>query len=59
MKAQIIVFAIIFLSLTPIVILWIKGMEFMKENHPDYTGDDLFGSFDDEEENENDKHQIM
>jgi len=59
MKAQIIVFAIIFLSLTPIVILWIKGMEFMKENHPDYTGDDLFGSFDDDEENENDKHQIM
>jgi hypothetical protein len=59
MKAQIIVFAIIFLSLTPIVILWIKGMEFMKENHPDYTGDDLFGTFDDEEENENDKHQIM
>ena len=38
MKAQIIVFAIIFLSLTPIVILWIKGMEFMKENHPDYNG---------------------
>jgi hypothetical protein len=59
MKAQIIVFAIIFLSLAPIVILWIKGMEFMKENHPDYTGDDLFGSFDDDEENENDKHQIM
>ena len=41
MKAQIIVFAIIFLSLTPIVILWIKGMEFMKENHPDYNGDDF------------------
>jgi len=59
MKAQIIVFAIIFLSLAPMVILWIKGMEFMKENHPDYTGDDLFGSFDDDEENENDKHQIM
>jgi len=59
MKAQIIVFAIIFLSLAPIVILWIKGMELMKENHPDYTGDDLFGSFDDDEENENDKHQIM
>ena len=59
MKAQIIVFAIIFLSLTPIVILWIKGMDFMKKNHPDYTGDDLFGTFDDEEDNENDKHQIM
>ena len=38
---------------------WIVGIDYMKENHPDYKGDDLFGSFDDDEENENDKHQIM
>lgn len=59
MKAQIIVFAIIFLSLVPIVILWIKGLDFMKENHPNYKGDDLFGLYGDEEENDNDKNQIM
>jgi hypothetical protein len=33
--------------------MWIKGIDYMKENHPDYKGDDLFGEFD-----ENDKNQI-
>ena len=22
---------------------WVKGIDYMHENHPDYTGDDLFG----------------
>ena len=38
---------------------WVEGIDYMQKNHPDYKGDDLFGSFDDDEENENDKHQIM
>jgi hypothetical protein len=59
MTAQLIVFGVIFLSLVPIVILWIKGMDFMKNNHPDYKGDDLFGLYGDNEENRNDKNQIM
>ena len=25
---------------------WIRGIDYMKENHPDYTGDDLFGEED-------------
>ena len=35
---------------------WVVGIDYMKENHPDYTGDDLFGVFDNEikKENEND-----
>jgi hypothetical protein len=35
---------------------WVVGIDYMKENHPDYTGDDLFGIFDNEikKENEND-----
>jgi hypothetical protein len=37
---------------------WVEGIDYMHKNHPDYKGDDLFGSFD-EEENENDKNQIL
>ena len=38
---------------------WVVGIDYMQKNHPDYKGDDLFGLSDDDEENENDKHQIM
>ena len=34
--------------------LWVRGIDYMKENHPDYKGDDLFGEF-----NENDKDNIL
>ena len=30
---------------------WVRGIDYMKENHPNYKGDDLFGKFDDEDEN--------
>lgn len=33
---------------------WVQGIDYMKENHPDYKGDDLFGEF-----NENDKDNIL
>ena len=28
---------------------WVRGIDYMKENHPDYKGDDLFGEFDEED----------
>ena len=34
--------------------LWVRGIDYMKENHPDYKGDDLFGEF-----NEEDKDNIL
>lgn len=33
-----------------VALLWVRGIDYMKENHPDYKGDDLFGKFDDEDE---------
>jgi hypothetical protein len=43
MEAKLIVFGVIFISLLPIVYLWVRGIDYMHKNHPDYTGDDLFG----------------
>jgi len=31
---------------------WVCGIDYMMKNHPDYTGNDLFG------ETDNDKNQI-
>ena len=33
---------------------WVRGIDYMDKNHPDYTGNDLFGEFD-----EDDKNQIQ
>jgi hypothetical protein len=33
---------------------WVKGIDYMTQNHPDYKGDDLFGEF-----NEDDKNNIL
>jgi hypothetical protein len=38
--------------------MWIKGIDYMKENHPDYKGDDWL-NWDNDSENENDKNQIQ
>ena len=38
----------------PLAILWVRGIDDMAKNHPDYTGDDLFGEF-----NEDDKDNIL
>ena len=37
-----------------IAIFWVRGIDYMKENYPDYKGEDLFGEFD-----ENDKDNIL
>jgi hypothetical protein len=41
-----------------IAFFWVRGIDYMKENHPDYKGEDLFGLWDDEKydvENKNKK----
>ena len=38
--------------------MWIKGIDYMKENHPDYKGDDWL-NWNNDSENENDKNQIQ
>jgi hypothetical protein len=37
---------------------WVRGIDYMKENHPDYKGED-FLNWKNDPENENDKHQIL
>ena len=44
---------LILIILAPICWMWVNGMDYMNENHPDYKGDDLFGEWD-----EDDKDQI-
>jgi len=39
---------------TFIAVFWMKGINYMHENHPDYKGDDLFGPFD-----EDDKDHVL
>ena len=41
-------FLIIFIISGIIAWRWVAGIDYMKENHPDYKGDDLFGSWDDD-----------
>lgn len=41
-----ITFGIIFIVLLPITLLWVRGIDYMQTNHPDYKGEDLFGEDD-------------
>jgi hypothetical protein len=34
---------IILVIVVPIAILWVRGIDYMQKNHPDYKGEDLFG----------------
>ena len=29
--------------------MWVGGIDYMQQNHPDYQGDDLFGKYNDED----------
>lgn len=58
MTAQLVVFLIIFISILPVVYLWVKGIDFMHKNHPDYKADD-FLNWKVDSQNEEDKNQIM
>ena len=35
---------------------WVRGIDYMKENHPDYKGEDWLNW--NNEDNDDDKHQI-
>jgi len=44
------VFALMFIVVALISWSWVRGIVYMSKNHPDYKGDDLFGKFDEDEE---------
>jgi hypothetical protein len=46
----VIVFGIMFIVVALISWRWVEGIDYMSKNHPDYKGDDLFGKFDEDEE---------
>ena len=53
-----IIFALVILSLLIYIIFrWIKGIDYMKENHPDYKGEDLFGLWDDDKDDVENKNK--
>ena len=51
--------AIIIFSFSALVsFFWVRGIDHMQKNHPDYKGDD-FLNWGNDEDNDTDKHQIM
>ena len=46
------VYLLMFGIITIISYFWVRGIDYMKKNHPDYKGDDLFGEFDKQDKNE-------
>lgn len=48
----ILVFGIMFIVIGFISWRWVRGIDYMHENHPDYKGDDLFGIFDEDDKNQ-------
>ena len=58
MIAQLVIFLVICLSISPVVYLWVKGLDYMNKNHSDYKADD-FLNWGKDDENEDDKNQIM
>lgn len=40
---EVIFYTLMLIITTIVVILWVNGIDYMKENHPDYKGEDLFG----------------
>lgn len=48
---MLLVFSLMVIVIAFISWRWVVGIDFMKENHPDYKGDDLFGEFDEDDKN--------
>ena len=44
------VFLLMFVVVAIISYLWVRGIDYMKENHPDYKGDD-FLNWDEDDKN--------
>ncbi len=47
-----VVFGIMIIIVGLISWRWVEGIDYMQKNHPDYTGDDLFGFDDNKKEND-------
>jgi hypothetical protein len=45
-----VVFGIMIIIVGLISWRWVEGIDYMQKNHPDYTGDDLFGFDEDKKE---------
>ena len=43
MIETLVLFVIILVIFAPICWLWVRGLDDMQKNHPDYKGNDLFG----------------
>jgi hypothetical protein len=41
-------------AFSAVIILWVEGIDYMKKNHPDYKGEDLFNEEEDKEKEKND-----
>lgn len=54
----ILVYGIMFVVVLFISWRWVEGIDYMQKNHPDYKGED-FLDWGDDDDNENDKNQIM
>jgi len=54
----ILVFGLMFIVIALISWNWVRGIDYMQKNHPDYKADD-FLNWGDDSDNENDKNQIM
>ena len=48
------VFILMFVVVGLISYLWVRGINYVTRNHPDYKDDNLFGEF-----NENDKDNLL
>ena len=53
---QVLAFGVVIILVGFISWRWVVGIDYMKENHPDYKGDDFLNWGDSDE---NDKDQIM
>jgi hypothetical protein len=40
-----------------IAFFWVRGIDYMNKNHPDYKGEDLFGLWDDERDDIENKNK--
>jgi hypothetical protein len=49
------VFGLMFIVVALISWSWVRGIDYMQKNHPDYKGEDLFGEFNDTPPWEEDK----
>jgi hypothetical protein len=50
MTESIILGIVISFSLAAVVAyFWVRGIDYMHRNHPDYKGNDLFGDFDEDD----------